>query len=55
LKCGASTIVMDQASITIKSPQITIKGAATTDVSAPMTTVKASGILTLQGSLTKIN
>jgi type VI secretion system secreted protein VgrG len=55
LKCGASTIEMKPAGITIKSPQIKIEGAATTDVSAPMTTVKASGVLTLQGTLTKIN
>lgn len=55
LKCGGSTIEMKPGSIEIKSPQITIKGSATTDVSAPMTKVNASGILTLQGSLTKIN
>jgi type VI secretion system secreted protein VgrG len=55
LKCGASTIEMKPGNITIKSPQITINGSATLDASAPMTTVKASGILTLQGSLTKIN
>lgn len=55
LKCGASTIEMTPSSITISAPQISVKGNATVDVNAAMTTVKASGILTLSGSLTKIN
>lgn len=52
---GASKIKMDPTSITITSPTIKIEGKATVDVKSVMTTVNASGILTLKGSLTKIN
>lgn len=55
LKVGGSSIKIEPAKITIKSTMIDIKGQAKADVSAPMTNVKASGILILKGSLTKIN
>jgi type VI secretion system secreted protein VgrG len=55
LKCGGSTIEMKPGEITIKSPQIKIEGNATAKMTAPMTNVEASGILTLKGSLTLIN
>lgn len=52
---GASKIRMDPTSITISSPTIRIEGKMSVDVKSAMTTVSASGILTLKGSLTKIN
>ncbi len=52
---GSSKIVMDPKSITIESITITIKAQAVLEASSTLTTVKASGILTLQGGLVKIN
>lgn len=55
LVCGQSKIEMTPSGITISSVQINVTGNATVDVKAPMTTVNASGILKLKGSLTTIN
>lgn len=55
LKVGGSSIKIEPAKITIKSTMIDIKGDAKVDVNGAMTNVKASGILVLKGSLTKIN
>jgi type VI secretion system secreted protein VgrG len=55
LKCGASTIKMDVASIKLESPQITVTGNATAKMTSPLTTVEGNGILTLTGGLVKIN
>jgi type VI secretion system secreted protein VgrG len=55
LKVGGSSIKLEPAKITIKSPMIQIQGDAKVDVTAPMTSVTGSGILTLQGGLVKIN
>jgi len=55
LTCGESTIKMDPAGISISSVKIDINGDAKISVAAPMTQVNASGILTLNGGLTKIN
>jgi type VI secretion system secreted protein VgrG len=55
LTCGGSTIKMDPASISISSVKIDIAGKAALNTDAPMTKVNASGILTLNGTLTKIN
>ncbi len=55
LKVGASSIKIEPAKITIKSTMIDIKGEAKVDVNAVLTNVKASGILVLNGALTKIN
>lgn len=55
IKVGASSITMDPSSIDIKSPMITITADATAKLSAPMTTVEGTGILTLTGGLVKIN
>jgi len=46
---------MDPAGISISSVKIDINGDAKISVAAPMTQVNASGILTLNGGLTKIN
>ncbi len=63
LKVGGSTITMKPDSIEIKAVKIIInadatldmKGGAKADLASPLTTVKADGILTLQGGLVKIN
>ncbi|MCU9849880.1 type VI secretion system tip protein VgrG [Defluviimonas sp. WL0024] len=55
LKVAGSSIKIDPSGVTIKGPMITITGDAKVDVSSPLTTVKADGILTLNGALTKIN
>lgn len=55
LKVGGSSIKIEPAKITIKSVAIDVKGQAKADVSAPLTNVKASGMLVLKGTLTKIN
>ena len=48
LKVGGSTIKIEPAKITIKSAQIAIEASG-------MGTVKAGGVLTIEGSLVKIN
>jgi type VI secretion system secreted protein VgrG len=55
LKVGQSSIVLTQDGITIKALTISIEGTAELQAKAPMTSVKADGILQLQGSLTTIN
>jgi type VI secretion system secreted protein VgrG len=55
LKVGGSSIKLEPAMITIKSPMIKIQGDAKVDVTAPMTFVNGDGLLTLQGGLVKIN
>lgn len=55
LKVGQSSIVLTQSGITIQGLTISIQGTAELQAKAPMTSVNASGILQLQGSLTTIN
>jgi type VI secretion system secreted protein VgrG len=55
LKVGASTIVMDGQSITLKSPQITAKADATFTATSPKSEVKGDAVLILQGGIVKIN
>ncbi|KIC47734.1 type VI secretion system tip protein TssI/VgrG [Tateyamaria sp. ANG-S1] len=55
LTVGANSIVIDQSGITISGTMVTIEGSATLDASAPMTTVSADGVLTLEGGVTMIN
>ena len=55
LTVGASSITIDASSIKISTPTLDMKGSAKADLAAPMTTIKADGILTAQGSLVKIN
>lgn len=56
LKCGASKLVMEPASIKLESVQATMKGQATAEVSAnAMTTVKGSAMVQVQGGIVKIN
>ncbi|MCX7284966.1 MAG: type VI secretion system tip protein TssI/VgrG [Novosphingobium sp.] len=55
LSCGGSTITLEPASIKISTTQLSMQGQATAKLSSAMTKVEASGILTAQGGLVKIN
>ncbi|HEY7394380.1 MAG TPA: type VI secretion system tip protein TssI/VgrG [Gemmatimonadaceae bacterium] len=55
IKVGPSSIKIDQSGVTIKGVKVMVQGEAVTEVKAPMTTVKADGILTMKGSMTMIN
>ncbi len=55
LKVGASSIKIEPAKITIKSPQIAIQGDAMVQVKGPMTQVSGDAMLTLKGGITMIN
>ncbi len=54
LTVGPSKIKIDPSGITLEGIKIEVKGAAMTNISAPMTDVKGTGILSLGGALTKI-
>jgi type VI secretion system secreted protein VgrG len=55
LKVGSNSIKIDNTGITIKGLMVNIEGTAMTEVKSPITTVNASGMLTLKGSMTMIN
>ncbi len=55
LKCGASSIKLEPAQITIKSVMVNIQGDAMLEAKSPMTTVKGDAMLTLKGGITMIN
>jgi type VI secretion system secreted protein VgrG len=55
LKVGASSIKLEPAKITIKSPQIAIQADATLDAKSPMTTINGDATLTLKGGMIMIN
>ena len=55
LKVGGSSIKIEPACITIKSVAIKIQGDAKVDISAPLTSCKGDGMLTLKGGMTMIN
>jgi type VI secretion system secreted protein VgrG len=55
LKVGSNTIKLDQQGITVNGIMVKIDATAKLDANSPLTTVGASGVLTLQGTLTKIN
>jgi type VI secretion system secreted protein VgrG len=55
LKVGASSIKIEPAKITIKSPEIAIEGTAKVDVKAAMTQVAGDATLILKGGIIKIN
>lgn len=55
LTCGGSSITIDPTSIKIATTQLKMEGSATAKLSSAMTNVEASGVLTAQGSLVKIN
>jgi type VI secretion system secreted protein VgrG len=51
LTVGASSIIIEPAQITIRSPQIKLQGDGKIDASAPMTMVSGDGMLTLKGGM----
>ena len=55
LKVGSSSIVIDQASITLKSTMIKIEGTAMVQVKAPMVQVNGDGMVIIKGGLVMIN
>ena len=55
LKVGQSKITIDQSGITITGMMVKLDGKVQTSVNGTMTEVKASGILTVKGTLTMIN
>jgi type VI secretion system secreted protein VgrG len=55
LKVGGSSIKIEPACITIKSVAIKVQGDAKVDISAPLTSCKGDGMLTLKGGMTMIN
>ena len=55
LKCGASSIKVEPAKITLKSVSIEIKGDVSVKIAGVMVNSEASGINTVKGSLVKIN
>ncbi|MEM6619180.1 MAG: type VI secretion system tip protein TssI/VgrG [Pseudomonadota bacterium] len=55
LTCGGSTIEMTPTKVSITAPQIEVKADAKADFESPLTTLKGSGMLTLQGGVVKIN
>lgn len=56
LKVGGSSILIEPAKITVKSPQIDVLADATMKIKAGgMMDIKADGILTVAGALVKIN
>jgi type VI secretion system secreted protein VgrG len=55
LKVGSNTIKLDQQGITVNGIMVKVDATAKLDANSPLTTVGASGVLTLQGTLTKIN
>jgi type VI secretion system secreted protein VgrG len=55
IKVGQSSILLEPAQITIKSPTITIESQIATKMKSAMTTIESSGITTIKGSLVKIN
>jgi type VI secretion system secreted protein VgrG len=55
LKVGASSIKIEPAKITIKSPQIDFKADVKLEAKSTIAKVNASGMLELKGSMTKIN
>lgn len=55
LKVGASSIKIEPAKITLKSPQIAIQADAKLDAKAAIADVNASAMLQLKGGMIKIN
>jgi len=55
LRVGGSSIKIEPACITIKSVAIKVQGDAKVDISAPLTSCKGDGMLTLKGGMTMIN
>ena len=55
LKVGGNSIKIDQSGIVLDGLMVKITGQAMAQMSSPLTTVKADGMLTLKGGITMIN
>ncbi|WP_420382725.1 type VI secretion system Vgr family protein [Novosphingobium sp.] len=55
LQCGQSMVEITPSGVTISTVQLDVSGSATAQMSGAMTTVQASGVLTAQGTMVKIN
>ncbi len=55
LKVGGSKITIDNVGIKIEAATITIDAQATLEAKSPMSTIKGTGLLILNGALVKIN
>jgi type VI secretion system secreted protein VgrG len=55
IKAGSSEVALSASGVSIKGMKVGIQGDAQAEIKSAMTTVESSGILTLKGSMTKIN
>ena len=55
LKVGQNSLKIDQSGIVLEGLMVKITGQAMAQMSSPLTTVKADGMLTLKGGITMIN
>jgi type VI secretion system secreted protein VgrG len=55
IKVGSSFVAIESSGITISAAQLELTGTGTAELKSPATTVKSDGIMTVQGSLVKIN
>jgi type VI secretion system secreted protein VgrG len=55
LKVGENSLKIDQSGIVLEGLMVKITGQAMAQMSSPLTTVKADGMLTLKGGITMIN
>jgi type VI secretion system secreted protein VgrG len=55
IKAGSSEVALSASGVSLKGMKIGLQGEAQAEMKSPMTTVESSGILTLKGSMTKIN
>ncbi len=55
LKVGSNSIKIDQTGIVLDGTMVKITGQAMAQMTSPLTTVKADGMLTLKGGITMIN
>lgn len=55
LKAGSSEVALTASGVTVKGMKVGLQGDAQAELKGALTTVEASGILTLKGAMTKIN
>ena len=55
LKVGSNTITIDNSGIKVKGIQVAIEGTAKAEMKAPLTTVKADGMLEAKGAVSQVS